>query len=77
MIIDTPVDIGQKLYSKYGTKFREWEVIGFWISAKHSCNSFHAVRYDKQGKVACTMSYLWSDLGKIIFTSKEEISNNS
>ena len=76
-MIDSPVLLGQKVYTKYGQKYREWTVVGFWISMEEEYNSFHAARYDKQGKLACTMSYRFSDVGKIIFTSLEEMHKNS
>lgn len=69
--LESPVELGQKVYTIPRSAIREWTVAGVWISADPKCSYVH-IYWEKNGHHMGSCAVNFSDINRCLFLSREE-----
>ena len=69
--MESPVYLGQKVYTIPRSAIREWTVCGVWISADPKCSYAH-IYWEKNGHHMSSLAINFNDIDKCLYLSREE-----
>lgn len=69
--MESPVYLGQKVYTIPRSSIREWTVCGVWISADPNCSYAH-IYWEKDGHHMESRAVNFKDIERTLFLSKKE-----
>lgn len=69
--MESPVYLGQKVYTIPRSAIREWTVCGVWISADPKCSYAH-IYWEKNGHHMESRAVNFSDIDRCLFLSRKE-----
>lgn len=69
--MESPVQLGQKVYTIPRSAIREWTVCGVWISADPDCSYAH-IYWEKDGHQMGSLAVNFKDIDRTLFLSREE-----
>lgn len=69
--MESPVYLGQKVYTIPRSAIREWTVCGVWISADPKCSYAHIYR-EQNGHHMGSCAVNFADISRCLFLSREE-----
>lgn len=69
--LESPVRLGQKVYTIPRSAIREWTVCGVWISVDEKCSYAH-IYWEKNGHHMESRAVNFCDLDKVVYLTREE-----
>lgn len=69
--LESPVELGQKVYTIPRSAIREWTVCGVWISVDQKCSYVH-IYWEKDGHQMGSCAVNFNDIERTLFLSREE-----
>ena len=69
--LESPVKLGQKVYTIPRSAIREWTVCGVWISVDEKCSYAH-IYWEKNGHHMESRAVNFCDLDKVVYLTREE-----
>ena len=69
--LESPVGLGQKVYTIPRSAIREWTVCGVWISADPKCSYAH-IYWEKNGHHMESRAVNFNDIDKCLYLSRKE-----
>lgn len=69
--LESPVKLGQKVYTIPRSAIREWTVCGVWISVDEKCSYAH-IYWEKNGHHMESRAVNFCDIDKVLYLTREE-----